>query len=298
MKKEFIPLFTKVRLETHSHCNRDCSFCSRFNDRSGIRKDSNGKKVEKRMPTEQVYRLLDELAAFRYTGWIGFHRLSEPMLDRRYVEFATRAKELGMKIWENSNGDVLARRPDLIEQIDGLVDHLIIGLYDYETPAERQVLEQDWLARFKQTRIEFSAPWEEPASRFSSDMEIDDTQYNPKQQLNCRAPSLNLLIRYDGEVSLCGQDDACEFELGNVFEQSIASIWWSPKHIGLVRGLLEPGGRMEHAFCRGCRLDGCQLVQPSALKTRIRSAKELLWEQGLISLEDGVKVEKYLHTIE
>ena len=42
--------------------------------------------------------------------------------------------------------------------------------------------------------------------------------------LPCTRRLTALLIRYDGEVSLCCEDDTCTFDLGNVFTQRIEEI--------------------------------------------------------------------------
>ena len=61
-----------------------------------------------------------------------------------------------------------------------------------------------------------------------------------------------LRIRYDGEVSLCCEDDLCTFKLGNVFDSSIKDIWWSEKHIEVVNSLKNKCGRNAYRLCRGC----------------------------------------------
>ena len=38
-------LWSNFQIETTSLCNRDCCFCPRWGDRSGVRKDSDNKKT-------------------------------------------------------------------------------------------------------------------------------------------------------------------------------------------------------------------------------------------------------------
>jgi radical SAM protein with 4Fe4S-binding SPASM domain len=250
LEPEF-PLWKIVRLEIHSHCNRDCDFCPRCGDASGVRKDKQGNPVKVRMPTAKVYSLLDEISGFDFRGYIGFHRLSEPLLDDRFLDFCRYARGKGMKILENTNGDLLGGNRELCREIDGVVNILVIGLYDYQSREEKERQMARWRQIFKKTRIRFSTPREHPKIRQNSRVYLE-TQKDERILTHPCFKTGNLLIRYDGEVSLCGQDDHCRFGLGNVFEQSLRDIWWSEKHRGIVRSLERPGGREGYALCSTC----------------------------------------------
>lgn len=268
IKREF-PIWKTVRLETQSLCSRDCEFCPRYDDRSGIRKDEHGHPIDRQMPSEKVYSLLDEIAGFGWQGYIGFHRLSEPLLDPRFPDFCRRARKKGMKILENTNGDTLRNDPALCKEIDGLVDILVIGIYDYKNKEEKERQINDWKERFKKTTIRFSTPREHPKIRQNSklyrEMEKDKTILDHP----C-SKTANLLIRYDGNVSLCGQDDRCSFSLGSVYEKSLKEIWWSKKHIRIVKSLQLPMARKKHELCSTCYMKS-KLAIPPALRKKLLS---------------------------
>ncbi len=268
IKKEF-PIWKTVRLETRSLCNRDCEFCPRYDDRSGIRKDEKGNPVNIRMPSEKVYSLLDEIGGFNWRGYIGFHRLSEPLLDPRFPDFCRYAGQKGMKILENTNGDVLKIDPHLIEVIDGLVHILVIGLYDYKSEAEKEIQKDYWRGLFKKTRVRFSTPREHLKIRQSSKTYRETKKDKSILSHPCFKTS-NLLIRYDGNVSLCGQDDRCTFNLGNVYEMSIKEIWWSRKHIQIVKSLQLPMARNKYGLCSTCYMKS-ELNIPETLKEKLFS---------------------------
>lgn len=248
-----IPLWLRLELEIQSDCNRDCHFCPRYGDPSGVRKDSNGKHIKKSMPTSKIFDILDQAEKLGFKNSLAFHRLSEPFLDKRYIEVATYANEKGMRIVENTNGDLLKNNPDLCKELDGLLSSIVIGLYDYKNRRERNEQVRFWKNRFKKTQIIFSLAAEFPRIRQNTIL-YDKKLVTPKiRNYPCFATS-GFLIRYDGEVSLCCQDDSCVFNLGNVFNSSLQDIWWSKKHIEIVNSLKVSGGRNLYPLCKGCMI--------------------------------------------
>jgi len=241
-------------VELHARCNRDCNFCPRYADRSGIRKDADGRPVQSQMPTDRIVHILDQAAAQGFTGPVRLHRLSEPLLDPRYVEIARAVKQRGMLLCEETNGDPLRHDDGLVRQLDGLLDSLCVGLYDYRS--ERQKIREMvlWRRRFQNTRVTFSLPLEACAIRKGA-AQIEDERIERDQRalaVPCFQPATKLLIRYDGQVSMCCEDDACEHGLGNAFDQPLADIWWAPRRVEIARQLAQPGGRQHLPRCREC----------------------------------------------
>lgn len=54
-KTSGFPIWSNLEIDIQSACNRDCEFCPRYHDRSGIRKDAHGRPIRVKMPSEQVY---------------------------------------------------------------------------------------------------------------------------------------------------------------------------------------------------------------------------------------------------
>jgi len=255
------PMWKSLEVEIHSHCNRDCGWCPRFNDRSGVRKDESGRSVRIPMPTEKFHEIIDQAAELGYRGRVSLHRLSEALLDRRFVDLARYVKSKGMKVIEDTNGDVLRKNDMLCSELDGVVHCFNVGLYDYETEEEKRRKMGFWLQRFKKTRITFSLPLEQAFIRQGSELYADSriTKVDAALDVECFMPVGKFLIRYDGEVSFCCEDDSCSFRIGNAFEHSLEEIWWSPRRIQLARQLLEPGGRRAIDYCNTCY--NCQGVE-------------------------------------
>jgi radical SAM protein with 4Fe4S-binding SPASM domain len=205
------------------------------------------------MPTQIIYDVLDQAEKLGYKGYINFHRLSEPFLDKRYIEIATYAKKKGMKIWEYTNGDLLKNDSPLISKIDGLLEKVTIGLYDYNNEEEKKKQIRYWASRFKKTKVVFSFAAEFPSIRQNT--KLYDKKFVTYKTKNYPCFGTNgFRIRYDGEVCLCCQDDKCTFHLGNVLESSLKDIWWSKKHIDIVNSLKDPGGRKLYPLCKNCVL--------------------------------------------
>ena len=251
MRHRPIGLWWKLQIELHSDCNRDCGFCPRFGDRSGVRKDADGKAIRVKMPTEHVKSILDQAHDLGYRGRVGLHRLSEATLDPRFLEIYDYIRSRGMVFHDATNGDVLQRKPELCAAIDHPDTELIFGLYDAETEAQREEEKKFWRGRFKRATVGFSEPVKKLVLRKNSQA-YELAEKDPAiLDMPCHATN-ELLIRYDGNVNLCCQDDMCEFHLGNAFQTPIEDIWWSDKRAHIVRTLRKPGGR--HAFgpCSTC----------------------------------------------
>jgi radical SAM protein with 4Fe4S-binding SPASM domain len=246
------PIWSSLEIDIQSACNRDCIFCPRHLDRSGIRKDANGNPTYQRMPTEQVYRIIDQAVALGFRGRTKLHRLSEGLLDARYLEFARYIKARGLHLKDDTNGDVLRKNPDLCQKLDGLVDQLTIGLYDYTNEMEKQKEILFWKSKFQKTELVFSLPNEYCIIRQGSKIYAEVTKKAEVLELPCKQPFQFLLIRYDGQVSLCCEDDLCQFNLGNAFTHSLLAIWWSAKHINIARTLQKAGGRHRFDRCSQC----------------------------------------------
>ncbi len=247
-----LPLWTSLEIDIHSACNRDCAFCPRHLDRSGVRKDAEGHPVHRQMPTEQVYRLLDQARALGYRGKVKLHRLSEGLLDPRYLELAHSVKDKGMRLQDDTNGDVLRRDKELCARLDGVVDQFTIGLYDYRTDQEKLREMAFWRNRFRKTVVAFSLPRERYILRQGSAFYETLPKKARTLELPCTQPLHFFHIRYDGQVSLCCEDDGCRFGLGDAFTEDLEAIWWSSRHVRIARILEKPGGRRRFPRCRRC----------------------------------------------
>jgi len=69
----------------------------------------------------------------------------------------------------------------------------------------------------------------------------------------CHRPLIRMIIQHDGEVSNCCEDVHGDFKLGNVYQHSLAELWYGEHHAQVVRDLLA-GQREKYELCRNCPL--------------------------------------------
>ncbi len=255
LKKEF-PLFQRVMLELNSNCNRDCDFCPRKRDRSGNRKDKNGKPIIKKLPTSKVIDIFNQLEKLGFKGRITFHHLSEAFLDKRLIKFAKEARKRGMVPYINTNGDILKKNKTLRKQAVKYFDSILIGLYDYKTTRERDKEIKFWRKELKGAKVGFSCI----EKRFPRHG-ITKLLLYPKKKMEaiskkvCGEPIKRLIIHYDGNVAFCCEDMKNEFNLGNISNKSIKDIWFSKKHMKMVKDLQKKGGKKLYPLCSNCPMD-------------------------------------------
>ena len=70
-----MPLFQRLLIETQANCNRECWFCPRTFDHSGVYRHASGRSSFAQMPTATVVDLLDQAQALGFTGLVTFFLL-------------------------------------------------------------------------------------------------------------------------------------------------------------------------------------------------------------------------------
>lgn len=260
-----IPLFQRVVVELHSHCNRQCFFCCRESDTSGKRKTADRKSVREAMPTEKVIALFDELEALGFRGFITFHQLSEAFLDPRLIDIAREAKRRGMRPYVHTNGDVLRDDVSLCAETAAVFEYVVVGLYDYTSADERDADKEFWKRRLEGTQVLFSCVEDVHArthSPLNPEMRVLPRQTYPTG--TCAEPLKYLLIHYNGDVCCCCEDMYGELLKLNVFETSLREAWYSARHVEVAESLRR-GERHKYELCAKCtRSPNCYSEDPMA----------------------------------
>lgn len=255
-----VPLFERLIIESHSLCNRSCWFCPRTFDQSGKYLDHEGKPVTRKLSTPIILDVMDQACAMGFTGEIGFHHYSEPLLDDRCIDLAREAKHRGLHPYIHTNGDVLSNNPDLCREVSEAFDRIVLGLYDYETNEELAICKKQWRARLTRANLQFNpiGPARDslvqsaavPRALVPRDprMRLPDLVYAGAP---CHRPLIRAIVQYDGEVCNCCEDTHGAFGLGNIHEEPLSDIWYSADHVDVVQNLLD-GDRSAYSLCRSC----------------------------------------------
>jgi radical SAM protein with 4Fe4S-binding SPASM domain len=269
-------MFERLQIESQSNCNRTCWFCSRTYDRSGRYLDAADKSVFDRMPTEKILDLLDQARAMGFQGRVAFHHYSEPLLDDRNIALAREARKRGLKPYLHTNGDVLRHNLELCQEVKKVYGLIVIGLYDYRTNEELKEAKRYWCDRLAGATLRFSAiglagaksaySMGVPKALVPSDgrMAIPDLTY---PNAPCHRPLIRMIVQHNGEMCNCCEDTSGAFSLGNVYRSSLKELWFSPRHLEIVRNLV--GGRREkYSLCRICPMSPTGKA-PDGIKVRI-----------------------------
>jgi hypothetical protein len=255
-----IPLFERLLIESHSLCNRDCWFCPRTYDRSGVYLDANGRPRARRMASAMVLDLLDQARALGFRGPVGFHHYSEPLLDQRVVDFAHQASDRGMQPYLHTNGDLLRRDDRLCAEVSRAFRRIVVGLYDHRSDDEREDAERFWRERLPMVALEFSAIGVagslggHSAGVPKALVPTDSRFATPDLTFAggpCGRPLIRMIIRYDGEMCQCCEDVAGAFQLGNAHRTPLAELWYSERHAAMIDALLA-GSRDRFPLCANC----------------------------------------------
>jgi radical SAM protein with 4Fe4S-binding SPASM domain len=214
------------------------------------------------MPTNKILDLLDQAQALGFQGYVGFHHYSEPLLDKRNMTLAREVRKRGMKPYLHTNGDVLKRDDDLCANIKNLYEYIVVGLYDYETDEELEEAKQYWQIRLAGANLMFS-PIGLSGAQAAHSIGIPRALVPPDIRMAgpdltyanapCHRPLIRMIIQYDGTVAHCCEDTFGSFDLGNVYEQSLEALWFSDRHVEIVKDLVA-GARQKYSLCLNCPL--------------------------------------------
>ncbi|MBA7593124.1 hypothetical protein ES703_00041 [subsurface metagenome] len=232
-------------LETQSYCNLGCPNCLR-NTEPAQSRFKDGQPIREEMPTEKVHDLIDQASKLGYRGTIQFQYYSEPTCDPRLVSFVKYAKGKGMRTEIATNGTLLTG--ELCRQLDGVLDKIVIGIANRKPRGY-------WLAKFRRTRqvlVFLNRPVAWAVTHFSPQKGRLQAMVKKNVNAPCHIPCKYLIIQYDGEMSLCCDDLSHAWNLGNAFEKSLEELWWSEKHVEILKILSVAGGRLKYPYCRIC----------------------------------------------
>ena len=244
-RKKEIKLFDHVEIETINRCNGTCSFCPVS--------VGNDVRTKAKMSNELFNKIIDELAAMKYSGRLSLFSNNEPFLDERIIDFQKIAREKlpEARLHLFTNGSLLSVEKFI--EIMPYLDELVIDNYNQELKLNEPVekiykycLEHEELKN--KVTISLRKKEEILTSRGGNapnrNKTVDVSDYG------CLLPFFQLIIRPDGKVSLCCNDALGENTLGDLNHQSLMDVWRGEEHMRIIEAISR--GRSSIKQCSNC----------------------------------------------
>lgn len=255
----------EVELQLASWCNRSCNFCP------------SGKfEVQRTFMSREVFEtVVLRLQEIHFNGKVGFHLMSEPLLDKRLPEFlATIRKALPEAfLYLDTNGDAL-KRETAMRLFGGGLNRMLINCYDSPAQVEKRMEDCRSLCREnpeiwfwnKYLGYPLSRPhtWKVISLRdFSGAAGLRLKNWAGHTRLwrtqpvefpvrmSCGRPFGKLHITYRADVVLCNMDWKHEVIVGNLERETIPEIWYGSPILAEYREKLSGQNRDMH-LCRTC----------------------------------------------
>ncbi len=183
-----------------------------------------------------------------YKGRVYLNWYNEPLLDPRLLNFLRYIKKRGLTAGLDTNADLLnpAKSKELVKQLNDSLNWIRITRYDCDRAKTR------WLQSIFKKKVRWTD--HHIVSHFSPSKAL-----NPLIKWARNSPCSNtnrIIIGYDGEMRLCCEDIAGNFNLGTIHKSSLKELWYSAKHQKIVETLAKNGGRLKYRYCSICPLGG------------------------------------------
>lgn len=212
------PLFSQVLIETRTDCNNRCAFCAQ----------SFYNRPFELMEWDVYKRIIDSLQKIKFAGRIALFTSNEPLLESRLIQMIQYAKRKSQMFFLDitTNGKLLSMQiiKDLFSA--GLDN---ININDYRS--DREINPDKISENLKEIVEKFrSNPKVSYNARSSNEVlpnygGIIPQDYNAHDFGFCNFPFRKLVFSFNGDVILCCNDFKQETNLGNIFTDSILSIW-------------------------------------------------------------------------
>ncbi len=232
-------IFKILEIETTNYCNRKCWYCP-FHTMPNKKKEYIDEFL--------INKIICELKELQYNGIINWFSLNEPLLDRRICDIIKKTKD-----------QVPNSRPRLFTNGDPLTQSLLDNLFDNGL-WELSISLHDEKASERIAKLDFSKK-NVKTVKYYDRTEIDlfnraglipNLVHLKNTNFQCNRPSLNMVIKYNGKLKLCAED-----QLGMAFDDSLnvrfrtlESLWNSDEMESYRKKLIF--GRRNLKMCQDC----------------------------------------------
>jgi MoaA/NifB/PqqE/SkfB family radical SAM enzyme len=237
------PLFERISIECNSYCNRYCSFCTRTYD----------KRDKARMPTETIYKTLNELAEAKFQGLIAFHFYNEVFTDKRIFSLFKKCQDLGLKNYIVTNGDFLT--VEIVEKLSQYnIKEFTLSLYDSKDNEDFEKRSNEQILKLKLNQYAWDLIILNGGVNFTNRagyVKHTEEKYKLPVKAACSKIVRKIDVRYDGAVVMCCLDYYGLHPIGNINDDNIIDIWYSDKKREQLNDLAA-GKREKYKLCSGC----------------------------------------------
>jgi len=232
--------FTFVSIEISTYCNRRCWYCP------NAQSDRGSVENKKFLPDAVFYKVIDELASYRFNGFVSPNLYGEPLLDERLIPFVryTREKLPFAAIIIFTNGDFLT-----VEYYQRLVKTGVSNFWitqhsDEVSENVRGVLEYRNTHGDNGVHLIFEKL---AVIRNRGGLIENGIPLKPNE---CRLMMPEVSIDYRGNVVLCCHDYYGSVVFGNVASEKLLDIWKKPQFRQLRKKMKK--GIVELPICKKC----------------------------------------------
>ncbi len=252
--KDYYDIFPAIEIETINRCNGTCSFCP-----VNIKMD---KRPSAKMEEKLFRKIIDELAEINYSNYLGLQSNNEPYMDKHIISRIAYAREKWPDAFIHlfTNGTLL-NTEKLLQSIDVGLSVITINNYNDDLVLNgniKKIVENiegtQYEQYFNKIKLVLRKRTEVLSNRGGIAPNKNTTQYKRYRlnwDLGCISPFQQMVIRPNGEVSLCCQDAYGQITLGDTKKQSLKEIWNGHPYRKLREELLR-NGRKNLEICNVC----------------------------------------------
>lgn len=244
--KSKLPLFNKIEIETINQCNNNCGFCP-------VNRDSNPKEPEQ-MSLTLYYSIINQLKILNYSGAIGLFSNNEPLLDDRFLELLEYAytKLPNSYLYFYTNGMLLTEKN--LKSLLGYTDFIHINNYSNNKHMIAPIRKVHKLLReqgIQSNKVEIHLRNKHECLSNRGGQSPNRT-HSVNIQLNspCILPFSQMVVRTNGQVSLCCNDSYGKYTMGDLNKQSIEEVWYG-EQFNIFREQ-SIAGRAQGFICKNC----------------------------------------------
>lgn len=237
---------SSIEIETISGCNNSCSFCP-----INI---NNDKRMKIKMEENLFKKFIDELSLHDYSGYISYFSNNEPLMDNRLLSFISYGRNSLPNAYHSlfTNGILLDE--ETFVKLTDLLDGLSIDNYNNDLVLQPHI--KKLVEKYKDINCEVNV------FVCKKDNVLDSRAGNaPNRHIveiytgTCILPFTQLIVKPNGDLTLCCQDAFGEMSLGNLYKNSFDNILNGEKRKKILDELQKNGRKNLHP-CNRCDLFG------------------------------------------